>query len=85
MYGYFDDPSQIKPAYDPGFEIACPYCKVELIASFTSPPVTISMMVADQPQRSYFYRAHRTCYENATDELRGAIETLPMFVDISSR
>ena len=65
IFGYFDDPSQDEPTFDPGLGVKCPLC----LESLTRPMKTISLMsIGDD--RSYFYRVHKACYENApADEI----------------
>lgn len=70
IYGYFDSPYQVIPAYDPGLGVPCPVCGATLIA----PVVTLSVMLEDD-SRSYFYRCHRTCYERLTDDQRTALDS----------
>ena len=69
VFGYFDDPSQTEPTFDPGLNVDCLVCHTRL-----SPPMkTISVML-DEPtlggrdNRSYFYRVHKDCYEALTPQ-----------------
>ncbi len=63
LYGYFDQPFQETPAYDPGLEVACPICGCRL----SRPMKTISLL-AEGDTRSYFYRVHQPCYEKLSPE-----------------
>lgn len=71
IYGYFDQPNQEEPAFDPGLDVACPFCQSRLL----QPVVTISLMVPGD-SRSYFYRADRACYYNAADEIVTEVESV---------
>lgn len=70
IFGYFDDASQTKPAHDPGMETICPFCGKNL----QRPVMTISLM-KDADPRSYFYRAHKNCYQYADAETVTSIES----------
>lgn len=63
IIGYFDSADQAEPIFDPMFEAACPYCGNKISPEDVR---THSIMGADHPTRSYFYRTHRTCDINAT-------------------
>lgn len=54
--GYFDAPSQVAPAYDPGAEAICPVCN-ERIGD--EPRLCRSLMVG--MNRSYFFSYHVRC------------------------
>jgi len=69
IFGWFDTPSQDKPTYDPGLEAICPFCLLML----ERPVVTLSLM-KDGDNKSYFYRAHKHCYDAASDDERNQIE-----------
>lgn len=58
LIGYYDDPSQATPTYNPGLNVPCVICFKPLSA----PMKTISLMMPGD-HRSYFYRAHKACYE----------------------
>lgn len=70
MYGYFDNPDQTMPTFDPGLTVRCPVCAVQLSGDIA----TISLML-DGDRRSYFYRTHVACYEQATANEIEAIES----------
>jgi hypothetical protein len=59
IYGYFTEPTQTIPEFDPGLDALCPICAKALDANDVR---TISLMVPDD-DRSYFYRVHRSCHE----------------------
>ena len=56
--GYYDDPSQDSPVFDPGLEVNCPVCLKALV----EPVKTISLW-GDPPEYSLFYRTHKQCWE----------------------
>lgn len=64
IFGYFDNPlfSDV-PSHDPGLETICPLCADKL----KRPVKTISLMRENDP-KSYFYRTHKSCYENASED-----------------
>lgn len=66
LWGWFDDSDQIDASYDPPHNAPCPYCFSPIVSSNVR---TISLMWAGPhyAKRSYFYRAHRTCCEEAGD------------------
>lgn len=75
--GYYADASQTAPTYDPGLLVDCPFCSQPL--DYPKTPIkTISLMRADRIDRadgrSYFYRAHKSCYESSDLDLIGSIE-----------
>jgi hypothetical protein len=41
----------------------------------SDPVRTVSMVAAHAPQRSYFYRLHKVCHENAADDTLIQIES----------
>lgn len=62
IFGYFDSAQQIAPTFDPGLDVPCPYCLRPLADEARK---TISVMGMER-KRSYFYRAHKRCYEHAS-------------------
>lgn len=72
IYGYFDDPASDKPTYDPGLDVPCPMCGKMLI----SPVVTVSLMLYDADDRSYFYRMHKDCHDALTEQQRTDLDSL---------
>lgn len=73
IFGYFEMAGQIEPAFDPGPEVLCPYCTKQL----GKPLKTISLMRPGSG-KSYFYRAHKDCYEKADPEEIQHIESTKM-------
>lgn len=71
IFGYFDDETQTEPAFDPGLNVLCPFCDKPL----SHPMVTTSLMVPDDV-RSYFYRAHKPCVDEAEPERVTAVDSL---------
>lgn len=69
--GWFDHADQTEPTYEPGLSVPCPVCGTSLDGQ---PRVTISLMVADVPTRSYFYRAHKACWQALPEESKSFIE-----------
>lgn len=61
IFGYFDDPGQESPSYDPGLKALCPHC----LRVLALPVMTISLMRVGS-RRSYFYRVHRGCQMQAS-------------------
>lgn len=57
LYGYFTDKGD-KPAYDPGLDVPCIYCRKKL----ELPVRSYSLMVPGHG-KSYFYRVHKACGE----------------------
>ena len=71
IFGWFDSSDQTVPAHDPGLKAPCPVCAKELAA----PMKTISLMTVDTgSDRSYFFRAHKQCWEGISEHERGEIE-----------
>jgi len=74
IFGYFDSPEQTSPAFDPGYQVSCPFCDKPL--GDRSGIVATSLMRQDRiDNRSYFYRSHRTCRDWATDDQKIDIES----------
>ena len=71
IFGYFNASVQEKPAFDPGLDVPCPFCTSRL----SKPMKTISIMPA-AGNKSFFYRAHKECYEGADPEEIQHIESL---------
>lgn len=66
--GYFDDPTQTVPAYDPPHDGPCLVCWKPLSPEDVR---TISLMWAEGA-RSFFFRVHRSCAEDDP----GAVEKI---------
>lgn len=61
FYGWFDDPSQTTPTYDPPHDAPCPFCGVPIHAGDV---MTHCLMYSSgYGERSYFYRTHKSCAE----------------------
>jgi len=62
LFGWFDDPDQQEPSYDPPHDAPCLFCGKPINAGNVR---THSLMYAgpEYAKRSYFYRTHRTCAE----------------------
>lgn len=71
IFGYFDQPGQEKPTVDPGLSVPCPFCT----RSICPPMKTISLM-RPESDKSFFYRAHKDCYEQAEAEEIQHIESI---------
>lgn len=63
LVGYYDSALQTKPVYDPGLDVICLSCGKAL----EEPVKTISVSAVDS-DRSLFYRVHKHCFDNATEE-----------------
>ena len=70
IFGFFNDAMQTSPTFDPGLSAPCPIC---LRPVGTEPVKTISLM-GEKSNRSYFFRAHKRCWEYATEDQRNQIE-----------
>lgn len=70
VFGYFEGLGDV-PVHDPGMEGKCPVCGKTL----SRPVKTISLMPVARNGRSYFFRAHKSCWESATDEDKSHIES----------
>lgn len=67
IFGFYERPDQTEPSYDPGPDALCPICLTEL--GYPARQVrTVSLMKADNPAKSFFYRMHLDCAKNATEE-----------------
>ena len=85
IYGYFDSATQQHPRFDPGLSVYCPVCAGPL----SMPIKTISLMYLPndgrQPDRSYFYRAHKQCYDALDDAGKRRIDGLIIDAVAASR
>ena len=79
IFGHFDAPDQTLPAYDPGLDVPCPIC-LERVGKHGI--CTISLRGDDE--KSYFFRAHKQCWDGASLEEQGQIEGA-LIDDIASR
>lgn len=58
VFGYYDWNSN-EPAHDPWLETYCLYCTKKL-----SKPMKCISLTLPWDKNSYFYRCHKSCYEN---------------------
>jgi hypothetical protein len=58
LVGYFTDPAQTEPAYDPPHEGPCLVCWQPLTSETVR---TVSLMPQEGAKVSVFYRIHRDC------------------------
>lgn len=66
FYGWFDDPDQTAPTYEPPRDAPCLFCGADLHADDVR---THSLMVPSAyATRSYFYRTHRSCAEDNSED-----------------
>lgn len=78
VFGWFDDANQTAPAHDPGPSGLCPVCCWPVQQhSIDNPLVTISVMLEDPTKRnrSYFFRAHKRCWDRQTEYQQKLIES----------
>lgn len=76
VYGYYDSPTQPadQPSINPDPRGPCLFCGDAMTADNVR---TISMMTlpdVGRAERAYFYRVHRTCHQDATDQSRQQID-----------
>lgn len=69
IFGWFSD-TGIIPEHDPGLGVNCIFCGKKL----SSPIKTISLM-KDGDNKSYFYRSHKDCYEQLSNNEITEIES----------
>lgn len=82
MFGYFDDPEQEKPTFDPGLATACPVCNKPLRDHDNI--VTISLGMSGDA-RSYFFRSGKSCYESLTDHQQSLIDEFLISMILQSK
>jgi len=70
IFGYFDQSDPVFPARDPGLDVECPVCHRTL----SSPLITVSIALLGD-RRSYFYRAHRDCYQGLSADGQTQIDS----------
>ena len=78
VFGWFDDPSQTKPAHDPGEAGLCPVCGWPVGKhSIDNPLKTISIAAfkLEFRDRSFFFRAHKNCWNRTSPHERMMIES----------
>ena len=72
IFGYYTSADQDprSPTYDPGLAVPCPICLRQLAA----PLKTVSLMkIGDN--RAFFFRAHKGCWDEASEEDRRLVES----------
>lgn len=77
IYGYFDEPGQTKPTFDPGLDVLCPVCLRKLYESLAAPrPDTVGSVsvLGEHSSRCYFFRFHKKCWDAASPETQQRIE-----------
>lgn len=79
VVGYFDAPGTDVPAYDPGLDVQCLVCWKPLR---DKPRVTVSLMWKDWHDRSYFFRAHKLCWEGISPAEQQKYEESVLEADI---
>jgi hypothetical protein len=78
VFGWFESLEQTKPAHDPGQTAPCVICAWPVNKhSEDNPLVTISLAVQAKRfrDRSYFFRAHKNCWERQTEHEQSLIES----------
>lgn len=70
IFGYFDAPGQERPAFDPGRGVPCPIC----LHALADKPVRCTSLMLVGDDRSYFFRAHKQCWDDAGQEEQERIE-----------
>lgn len=76
IYGWYSSVDQPvdQPTHNPPFDAPCLLCGETI---FDADVRTISLMYADRRDgRAYFYRAHKTCHERASEEERQRLDGL---------
>ena len=70
LIGYYDKPEG-PAAYDPGKDCPCIVCMVPL----APPMVSISLMADGVRDKSFFFRAHKACWDGLTEDEQGRFES----------
>ena len=71
IFGWFDSPMDEKPTHDPTVEKGlCLVCTKPM--SF--PLTTISLALQDGADRSYFFRAHKGCWDALSEKEQSEYE-----------
>jgi hypothetical protein len=65
FYGWFDDPAQTMPSYEPPRDAPCLFCGLQIRADDVRTHNLMSR--GEYAARSYFYRTHRTCAEREAE------------------
>jgi hypothetical protein len=75
FYGWFDDPHQTEPTYDPPHDGPCPICGHSI--SHDDVRTHSLLFYGEYAARSYFYRTHRSCAESdKADDVIGFISNM---------
>ncbi len=61
-----------QPSHNPPDDAPCPIC----LAPITPDDIRTISIMESGANKSWFYRAHRTCHEELDDELRIALDAL---------
>lgn len=69
-FGYFEDPTQLLPTYEPGLTVPCVVCQFPM----TMENVVNTSLILPGDTRSYFYRLHRSCRVQENAEAIARIE-----------
>ena len=69
IFGWFNDTSET-PAHDPGMTGLCPVCTKVL-----ERPVKTVCLMLDGDNKSYFFRAHKQCWEGISEREQWLIES----------
>lgn len=70
IFGWYDHPDQAIPTYDPGRAALCPICLVAL----GQDAITTTSLMREGSTKSFFFRAHKSCWLNASDADKEQIE-----------
>jgi hypothetical protein len=75
IYGWFDDSSQTEATYDPPHNAPCLICG-DPVRDDDVRTISMMNMPETRPERSYFYRVHRTCHEPLSDVEKTEIDAV---------
>lgn len=70
ILGWFDHPHQTIPIHDPGRTAPCPIC----LSALGDTPMTTTSLMRRGSAKSFFFRAHKSCWLNAGDAEKEQIE-----------
>ncbi|MPZ21784.1 MAG: hypothetical protein GEV06_28460 [Luteitalea sp.] len=79
--GYFERPEDTLPTFDPGMDVPCPICGDALSAR----PRTSISVLPDSGARSLFFRAHRSCWRDASRDVQHDIESQVVDLDVARK
>ena len=82
IYGWYDEAGDT-PAHDPGVSTPCAVCRRPMVSAEKN-VVTISTLpfAEGDENRCYFFRAHKYCWDAATEAHQQELEIAPF---VSSR